>query len=284
MALHDAPPRNLIVFAFVLGCAIGWVASRTIHGNSSIAGVPGLNSTFRSPEQSPLTDPLQAQLTRLTSEIARLKSENEQLRAGVQSAPPSSTPTEPHANGSSRDFIASQRVKGVQKLIALTEEESERLSNELQQHPEESLKAALTQTIGETRTAQYLEAKEQLDRDAEAEEDQTELFRLSRKLALTPEQENALRDVITSLRTELRPMQKKLDLLAERATLLHSASPSDTSQSELRNIYEEMKITIQQTNDAKRNAMRERLKTNLSDEQLNQLILLQEKDRNQFFE
>ena len=154
----------------------------------------------------------------------------------------------------------------------------------LREQPQKPLRETLTQVLGAERAAQYQQAKEQLNLETQQEEDQAELFALSRKLQLSPEQERSVQGVIAALRKELAPLQSRIETFGERATLLHSAPKTEQTQSDLRNLYEEMKTVIQQTNETKRAAMREQLRSVLSDDQLNQLILLQEKERNQFFE
>lgn len=165
------------------------------------------------------------------------------------------------------EWHAQYGVEQVQKLIALTSEEADKLRSALLAGEKV---ANLEEILGAERARQYEAARERKFAEESEEEIQSELFRLSRKLKLSSEQEKLLEGTLRSIRTALRPNYEKLRARNDEAMELHQNPPDDGTR--LRGLFDELQTLVRETSAKERELLLQELDGQLSDEQMNLLV------------
>jgi hypothetical protein len=218
------------------------------------------------------------QIASLKREIETLRSQRaksaevESLRppqTGTVKIPPVRNPTQSDGAKSQTPDKSTWRARyllgQVERHISLSAEERVRLTEEFKQG--ESL-AVLEPILGPERAKEFESRREIASSEDEEEELQNELFRLSRKLKLSAEQERRLDNSLRAVRVSLKPSFDLIKTQGEQAMSLHSSSaPEDGAQ--LRGLYDEMQKQITKTKAQERKLLLEELSGVLSDEQLN---------------
>ena len=195
-----------------VGCVIGGIISREIlRAPDDEQRVANLTEQLRDSH---------ADAARLTKEISALKKEVERLNTasalqGNAVAPTAPSIPESHANGKvEMDESATARlnhriewrVSAIEKFVPLTEDQKDRLMAKFKAEstdPDSSIaKEELDSIIGEESARVYRDAVRQAFVNARNEEIEKEVLLLSRKLALTPEQESGVRTVYQSVEQE----------------------------------------------------------------------------------
>ncbi len=230
----------------------------------------------------------QLELKRSDPRPAKVSSSSETLPAPA--ALPTSPPMIEHSvtvteNGEasmlrSADWKAQFYLSEVEKFVALTPQQQASLRDRYaaafastDAKAPRSYREILKETLGEE-IASQLEVAQRADaakRDAEELSD--EVFSLSRKLALTNEQEASVTAVLKQLREELRPLDAQVQVAMREAMSNHSGANPDKER--LRLSYDQLKELTREMKTAKDAALSQRLRELLTDQQYNALLELQ---------
>lgn len=177
-----------------------------------------------------------------------------------------------------RRWRTERRVRDVERFVALTPEEREKLGSAFAENPNRT--EVLREVLGEERAARYAHDRAEAEKREEVEEFEQEVFTLSRRLALTPGQEIQVRDVMEKIRDDVAPMEAAIRERGRQAEQEHSRPGGSEN---LQGIYTEMRELIRELK-AKKNLLTvERLREILSDEQMNALTKIQAETRDSFF-
>jgi hypothetical protein len=128
----------------------------------------------------------------------------------------------------------------------------------------------LGEILGEERARLFTQKREQALAEAEEEETQDFVFKLSRKLGLSPEEEREVEQAVRSARTALKPRYSVIRSQSDEAMALHDSSPDDGTR--LRELYDLLKREVAKTREAEKALLIEQLQGVLPDEKLNALI------------
>ena len=107
----------------------------------------------------------------------------------------------------SAQFWAKNRLHGIEEFVALNAEERERVKQGLEteyQKADRNLDRALKDLLGEKKYDEFSKLRREREQADEREDLESEVFTLSRKLSLSPAEEQIGRDVLVSVNSDLR--------------------------------------------------------------------------------
>lgn len=269
--------RNALI-ALLLTCCVGLGLALTAASNTS--------RNLREQVDS-LTQQLET-----SRRDAELREAEAQRAEKIQPAPtPVSLPTpqrklESPLTVSDDSGMAAQRsanwkaqfyLSEVEKFVALTPEQQASLRDRYaaafatrDSKAPQSYREILKETLG-VEVANQLDKAQRADeakRDDEELSDET--FSLSRKLALSKEQETSVGEVLRQVRDELKPLDAQVQVAMREAMSNHSGANPD--QERLRLSYDQLKELSAEMKAAKDAALSQRLKSILTESQYNALL------------
>ncbi len=171
------------------------------------------------------------------------------------------------------EWRAGYLLRQIEEHLALSPDETEELRNKFKSG---GGLAELAGVVGPERAQKFQAKQEERAREEEEEEAKDKVFRLSRELALTNEQERRVEEVVRTVRKTLQPVYENLKVQSNRAMELHTAPEGGD---ELRALYESYRVNLDSARDQENRLLNKELVGTLSDDQLNKLIELQAKER-----
>jgi len=157
-------------------------------------------------------------------------------------------------------------MRQVLRHLALSAEESTKLAESLKTDPTLNKLATI---LGDHRAQEFEQKRERASTVAEEEEIQEELFRLSRKLKLAPEQERQVESALRLVRGTLKKNYELIQTQSNQAMALHSVP---TEGAELRGLYDKIRTLTRETKEKEKALMLEELQGVLDDSQLNTFL------------
>jgi hypothetical protein len=136
-----------------------------------------------------------------------------------------------------------------------------------------ALKSIVADVLGADRAEKFFSDLNLRETQKAEEQLDLEVFTLSRRLSLSPLQEEQLRQALAEANKRSAPLTRELASRMEQAMALHF--DGDPERAELRTQYEQIRELKESVKQEKNSVVKENLKDQLSDEQLNKLIELQ---------
>lgn len=258
-------------------------------------------------EHSPAarTDPekisLQNQVKTLTERVRLLESEREELlrrESENKTSPLATIPVaettpapEPRLKESrpqdlsaqSAQFWAKNRLHGIEEFFALNAEERERVKQGLEteyQKADRNLDRALKDLLGEKKYDEFSKLRREREQADEKEDLESEVFTLSRKLSLTPAEEQVVSAALVSVNSDLAALRRQIHDVSADAVALHAA-PGDNRPA-LQESYKELSRIAREEAAQRKELVVSKLRGKLSDDQLNRLLEYQASQHDPF--
>ena len=168
-------------------------------------------------------------------------------------------------------------LRQVQEHLALSDGEQKQLTEKFSSG---GTLADLSSVVGKERAEVFEQADEAQRREEEENEISDQLFKISREIGLTKEQEDKVRSALEETKTVLKAQYETLRIESNRAMELHSSDlPDAEDRAELRSLYERYKTDLDTTREQENQLFNNKLTQVLSDEQLNKLLEMEAKQR-----
>lgn len=191
----------------LVGAALGSVATWSLYGRSNPDGPP----------PGPVATQLACdadEVSRLKQRVDQLEGEKSRLTSATVSRPPGAAVTPSHgapddAVPSPSNDALSWKISAIEKFVPLTSEQKERLGEKYERESEarangdEVETESLEEILGPENASYYREQVQAAFKRVQDEEIERESVWLSRKLGLSQEQENSMRQVFERVESEL---------------------------------------------------------------------------------
>jgi hypothetical protein len=238
---------------------------------------------------------LEAEIKSLQSEIAALRSELAESGKLVEPAAAAAlkilTPPEEASESEARSerprrgraWFAEREIEGLERFVSLSDSEKSELKERLPELPptRAARRELFKEVLGEERAGWFEKAAEDERGRRDAEEREQEVIVLSRKLSLSAEQEESVRQAYARSAEQLAPKREILRSEMEKAMSLHSG---EGRGEELRTTFENIRNSAQALRTAEESMIRDQLKDSLTVEQLSELSAFQLQNRQPFLD